>query len=83
MHEPMNKSHKQCRSTDTKMHEKVTQEWKSDIRQKRGSLYPQLEGPEQSDGVGIPNSRGLNKAKGSVSATQGAAKKRRSPYPEV
>ena len=40
-----------------------------------GSPHPQLEGPRQSVGVRIPNSRGHAKAWESVSPTQGATPK--------
>ena len=51
--------------------------------QKCGSLYPQLEGPHQSVGVHIPNSRGHTKVWESVSPTQGATPKRGTPYPQL
>ena len=44
--------------------------------QKCGSQYPQLEGPHQSVGVCIPNSRGHTKVWESVSPTQGATPRR-------
>ena len=50
---------------------------------KRGSPYPQLEGPRQSVGVHIPNSRGHAKAWESISPTRGATPKRGSPYPQL
>ena len=43
---------------------------------KHGSPYPQLEGPCQSMGVRIPNSRGHGKAWESISPTRGAMPKR-------
>ena len=50
---------------------------------KRGSPYPQLEGPHRSLGVRIPNSRGHAKAWESVSPTRGATPKHGSQYPQL
>ena len=48
-----------------------------------GSPYPLLEGPRQSVGVRIANSRGNAKARESVSPTRGATPKRGSSYPQL